>query len=653
MPGASKSIFQSARRFMSIPRDNPDLMRAQYWALSKQVPLLYSILLSNTWIVACIYYDKTPLWLSIYYPAALTVFCVTRLIVWRRTANSEPTNEVIEKALVLTTKLSILLVLTFLAWDFALFPYGDPYEQGLIAFYVSLAVMGCIFCLMQLRPAAFSVALIGNAAFISYFCCTGSTVFIAMAINLALVSVSMLTMLMINYRDFTRLVVSQASTLALSNENFRLANLDALTDLPNRRKFFAQLDEEFARPEIRSQRLAVGILDLDGFKPVNDLYGHAVGDTLLAEVGQRLKAFRSENVHLARLGGDEFAIIVAAMRGNDELLALGDEICAALRVPFTLASATVQVSASVGFAVYPDLALDATTLFERSDYALHQGKRMHHGRATLFSSDHDAAILRDAKIEQALHSADLNREFEVVFQPIVDLGDDITVGFEALARWNSPTLGPVAPGLFICVAERSGLVDRLTRTLLEKALVAAGKWPTDLRLSFNLSTKDISSSDGVTRLVSIINKSGFDPKRIDFEITETAMMRDFKQASTAIEILKALGCGISLDDFGTGYSSLSQLHSLPLTKIKIDRSFVTDLHQRPASYKIVKSLLALSRDMGLGCIVEGVETEAEVEALRALGCSLVQGYHYSRPLSEEAALRHANRSQTRSQVSAA
>jgi predicted signal transduction protein with EAL and GGDEF domain len=212
-------------------------------------------------------------------------------------------------------------------------------------------------------------------------------------------------------------------------------------------------------------------------------------------------------------------------------------------------------------------------------------------------------------------------------------------------------LGQVGPGLFICVAERSGMVDRLTRTLLEKALTAAGNWPRDIRLSFNLSTKDISSSEGVMRLVSIVNQSGFDPKRIDFEITETAMMHDFAQASAAIEILKALGCGISLDDFGTGFSSLSQLHSLPLTKIKIDRSFVTDLHQRPASYKIVKSLLALSRDMSLGCIVEGVETKAEADALRMLGCSLVQGYLYSKPLSEEAALHYVKRSRTRSQMS--
>ena len=262
-----------------------------------------------------------------------------------------------------------------------------------------------------------------------------------MAINVALVSVSMLTILMIYYRDFTRLIISQASTLALSNENFRLANLDALTELPNRRKFFALLDEEFVRAEMRSQRLAVGILDLDGFKPVNDLYGHAVGDTLLTQVGQRLKVLCSENAHLSRLGGDEFAIIITATSGNDELLALGDEMCAALRVPFNLPSATVQVSASVGFAVYPDLATDAPTLFERADYALYHGKRMYHGRATLFSSDHDAAILRDAKIEQALHSADLAREFNVVFQPIVDMRDHTTVRFRGVGPLDQSITG--------------------------------------------------------------------------------------------------------------------------------------------------------------------------------------------------------------------
>lgn len=228
--------------------------------------------------------------------------------------------------------------------------------------------------------------------------------------------------------------------------------------------------------------------------------------------------------------------------------------------------------------------------------------------------------------------ADLDAEMAVFFQPIVDIKTNETRSFEALARWNSPVLGRVSPGLFIPVAERIGLVNQLSRVLLRKALAVAATWPEEIGLSFNLSTHDISSSESVAAIVGIILSSGVDPSRLDLEITETAVMYDFTQAKAAIEIFKLLGCGIALDDFGTGYSSLSQLHALPLTKIKIDRSFVSDLDKNPASYKIVKSLLALSPDMGLGCVIEGVETREELAELEKLGGRLVQGYYFSPPV---------------------
>lgn len=306
----------------------------------------------------------------------------------------------------------------------------------------------------------------------------------------------------------------------------------------------------------------------------------------------------------------------------------------ALRKTFELTGAAVQISGSVGFTVFPELAGDAVELFEQADYALYHSKRTSRGSAVLFSAKHQDEIHRNGRIEYALRVADLNNELSVVFQPIVDARTDRVIAFEALARWNSESLGDVSPGHFVPVAERSGLINRLTRVLLEKALTAATRWPDHIRLSFNLSNHDISSPEGVIRIMGIILKSGVEPNRVDFEITDTAIMRDFEQAKSAINTLKTFGCGISLDDFGTGYSSLSQLHALPLTKIKIDRSFVTELHQRPASYKIVKSLIALSRDMELGCVIEGVETEQELKALLQLGGFEIQGYYYSPPLPE-------------------
>jgi len=628
-------LRKNVRSFMSIPVDNPELLKAQYRAFSRQLPMMYFILMTSTWAVAATHMAYAPYWLTIGMPVAMTVFSSYRVVHWWRSRRIAPTPEIATQALNRTNRMASGIAITFVTWSLLLFPYGDAYAKSHLAFYMAITVISCIFCLTHLRPAAIKVTAIVDSAFIVFFAMTGQPTLLATAVNIGLVSIGMLVILMINYRDFTRMVDAQLRTEALGNENLRLANLDSLTDLPNRRAFFAHLDLSFEAAATSGGRLAVGIMDLDGFKPVNDLYGHAAGDRLLVEVGQRLGALCTpKNIHLSRLGGDEFALVVSDAPDDTDLAADGEELCAALRAPFYLPEAMVQISGSVGFAVYPGMASSSEELFDRADYALYHGKRSKRGNAVLFSADHNAEIHRDARIEQALKIADFATELDVVFQPIVDIRNEHAVGFEALARWTSPVLGPVSPALFIPVAERAGIISRLTRPLLERALKAAQQWPAHMRLSFNLSAYDLTSPEGALGVVSTIEKSSFDPRRLDLEITETAFMHDFGQVQKSIELLRNLGCGISLDDFGTGYSSLSRLHALPLTKIKVDRGFVTNLHERPASYKIVKSLLALSGDMKVDCIVEGVETKEEMATLRKLGGELVQGFYYSRPISD-------------------
>ncbi|KGF69299.1 histidine kinase [Hoeflea sp. BAL378] len=620
-------------RLFSVPGDNPDLLKAQFEVFSSQVPLMYSIVLINAWALALNFMDVAPAWISLHLPAGFTLVCGLRLMGWWRARHIVPTAAAARQALTQTNLFALLLTTTLTAWALALYPYGDAQMQANIAFFIGISGLGVIICLQQLPSAALIAAVVINVIFVMYFSLAGVAAFAGMAVNLLLVSVALLLVVSVQFRHFSGAVSARRKLEAVSRENFRLANLDSLTGLPNRRQFFSHLDETFAAANGR--RLAVGIIDLDGFKPVNDLYGHKVGDGLLVEVGRRLSALMHANVHIARLGGDEFALTVADCPEDADLLTFGERICTALRKPFVLPEATVQLSGSIGFAVFPELADSAQELYERADYALYQGKRSNRGHAVLFSGSHVVEIEQEKRIEQALSHADLDREIVVFFQPIVDIQNGRTVAFEALARWTSPVLGPVPPGQFIPVAERIGLIGQLTRVLLRKALATAADWPEDVVLSFNLSTHDVSSSDGAVAIVGIILASGIDPKRLDFEITETAMMYDFVQAKAAIDMLKALGCGIALDDFGTGYSSLSQLHALPLTKIKIDRSFVTDLDKNPASFKIVKSLLALSSDMGLRCVTEGVETEEELATLRKLGGQFVQGYLLSRPIAED------------------
>jgi len=629
-----KSLLARIGRFLSVTDENPELLKAQFEVFSSQVPLMYSIVLISAWALAFTFIASAPPLLSIYVPIFFTVVCCVRIIGWLRSRHIVPTAEAARKALARTNLFALLIGVAITAWSLSLYPYGDPYMRGNIAFFMAITGVGVIICLLQLRSAAIMVAIIINIPFVLYFSFSGIPSFIGMAINTFLVAGALLMVVTVQFRHFAAAVDARTLLETVNEENFRLANLDSLTGLTNRRKFFTNLTETFCDAKTKGQRLAVGIIDLDGFKPVNDLYGHVVGDSLLVEVGQRLVTLADQNTHVSRLGGDEFALIFCDCGSDEELLAKGERICDALRTPFILADATVQISGSIGLSTFPQLAENVHELYERADYALYHGKRTNRGHAFLFSIDHVVEIEQSTRIEQALRNADLQQELTVVFQPIVDIQTRRTMAFEALARWNNPALGNVPPALFIPVAERAGLVGGITRIILEKALATTSNWPENVGLSFNLSTQDICSPDGVVRIVGMILSSGIDPQRLDLEITETAMMYDFERAKTAIETLKALGCGIALDDFGTGYSSLSQLHALPLTKIKIDRTFVSNIDKNPASYKIVKSLLTLSRDMGLGCVVEGVETREEMDTLVKLGGQLAQGYFYSRAISE-------------------
>jgi len=620
------------RALMSVPKDNPGLVKAQYIALARQLPMMYFILLVNTLMLAGTHFAVAPRWLVVYCPAVMTLFGVIRAVEWFRKRKRTRSPAQMLTALKRTNMLAPFVAVAFTAWSLALFPYGDGYTQAHVAFYMAITVIGCIFCMMHLLPAALATTAVVNTAFVVFFASTNIITFVATAIDVLLVSIAMLVILKAQYADFTRLVNMQAHTAKLSEENLHLANQDSLTGLANRRQFFSRLDTQLSRAREQQTRLAVGLIDLDGFKPVNDLYGHSVGDRLLYQVGQRLTGLLDEGVHLARLGGDEFALIITQAMSDDQLWAFGEKICASLREPFLLVDIPIQISGSLGIATFPDQASSATQVYEYADYALYQSKRHRPGTVCLFSAAHRHQLNREGLTEQALRRADLDGEFHVVFQPIVDIHRSQTVAFEALARWQSPELGKVPPCEFIPIAERVGMVNRLTVPLLREALDTAASWPAGMRLSFNLSAHDCGSQDAAQQIVELIKRSPFDPARLDLEITETAAIQDLPQTQRTISRLRQLGCGISLDDFGTGYSSLSHIHALSLTKLKVDRSFVTAIDVDPASFKIVKSLVALCQDMQLECIVEGVETAAELAALKTLGCTWAQGYLFAKPM---------------------
>jgi diguanylate cyclase (GGDEF)-like protein len=617
-----------------IDAENHELMDAQLAAFSRQVPLLYFILSVNSIALASTHFGVAPISLTVVFPGILVGACALRCLIWLRRYGRTVEPEQAARTLRATVMLGGVLGVAFLAWALSLFPYGDASRHGHILFFVGITVVSCIFCLMHVRPAALTLTGTVIAPFVVFLLASGEMVQIAIGMNLLLVTVAMIYILIICSRQFAAMVNGEVETRRLGNENFRLANVDSLTDLPNRRQFFHRLSLLAKQASTEGRRFAVGVLDLDGFKAVNDLYGHGVGDRVLQEAGQRLLAFADGSQFMARLGGDEFGIIVDADLDAEAVIAVGEKVCSAFDAPFSVAGIVAKIGGSVGFALAPDAGMTAELLYERADYALYHAKAKYRGQPVIFSREHEVEIRKLSTIEHTLRSIDLDAELSLHFQPIVNVGTGRLIGFEALARWHNSELGNVPPDLFIAVAERTELIGTITQVLLRKALAAATAWPEDLILSFNLSMRDLVSHATILQIVSIIEGSGIDPRRIIIELTETALMQDYDQVQESLGILRSMGLKVALDDFGSGQSSLSYVHQLSLDKIKIDRGFIRNIATQENARNIVKTVIDLCRNLKFECVVEGVETAEQAEIIGLLGCSTMQGYYFAKPMPQ-------------------
>ncbi len=633
------SVIQSLLRKQE---SDTDLALAQFRTFSKQIPLLYFVLLANMMALSWTHWYVAPVGLTLIIPGILFCISIVRLLVWWRPSSVRVSSDQALRRLRFTLFLVVVLGASFVTWALSLYPYGDAYHKSHVAFFIATTVISCIFCLTHMRAAALTLTAITMIPFTVFFATTGNQVFVAMAIDLILVVVAMVITLITHARDFADLIHTQneltdrqAQTQELSDENLRLANMDSLAGIPNRRSFFAELQKRLDHAKRDGTALAVAIADLDGFKPINDAFGHLTGDKVLQVSSSRLSRAMGPNMFVARLGGDEFGIIIEGERDKEALQSIAEDICQMLSQPIVFPDISVEVAGSMGVATFPEAGQHAQTLFERADYVLYHAKQHRRGRAVLFSTEHARDLTTLSQIKHELHSSRWEEEITVHFQPMIDSDNQRILGFEALARWDSSRLGPIRPDVFIDVAERSGIIHRLTEVLFSKALAAATTWPDDIRLSFNLSARDVASRPVMERLCGILARSDFDAHRLEVEITETSMMRDFSAAQTNLRMLTSLGAQIALDDFGTGYSSLSYLHRLSPDMVKVDRSFILDIETNPISRDIVKSLLDLAHNVGCECVVEGVESVSQVLILRNLGCRLMQGFYFSKPMPED------------------
>src|SRR5580692_3259637 len=428
------------------------------------------------------------------------------------------------------------------------------------------------------------------------------------------------------YQDVSREI--KARTIA-ELEARNLARHDPLTGLPNRR-FFEERLEECLGPASTTHQVAVLMMDLDGFKLVNDVHGHAVGDKALSEFARRVSVIVRAAAFLARIGGDEFTIIMPKITSLDDPTNLARRIAATVAEPFEIENVSAEFGVGIGIAIAPNDGVLADELVRRADRALYRAKAAGRSCVRFFEQEMDTHIERRIQIERDLRSAIASDSIVPHYQPLVSLDGNRIIGFEALARWHNGDLGFVPPDLFIPVAEETGLINALGDQLFRRACLDACAWPPTLVLAFNVSPVQLRDPTLGLRLLSILGQTGFSPRRLEIEITESALVENIAVAQTIIHELRQSGVRIALDDFGTGYATLSQLLSFHLDKIKIDQSFVSRLDKGGNGQVIVRAILGLAKGFDLTTTAEGVENAGQLAYLKANGCTEGQGYLFSR-----------------------
>jgi len=408
-----------------------------------------------------------------------------------------------------------------------------------------------------------------------------------------------------------------------------MAHHDSLTDLPNRAAFNECISATLALSAASGDSFALLSLDLDRFKAVNDVFGHAVGDALLREVASRMEQ-ACQGAFLARVGGDEFAVITSTGPQPATAEALAEKLCAALATDIDINGFPLRVGLTVGIAICPQDGSDTVTLIANADAALYRAKAEARGSIRFFEQSMDKQLRDKRALQHDLRTALVRGELELHYQPQAHINGEVT-GFEALVRWHHPLQGMIAPGIFIPLAEESGLIIELGEWILRTACREAASWPRPLDIAINLSPVQFQHGDLPKLVHQVLLETGLSPSRLELEITEGVLIGDFNRGVSILRRLKNLGVRIAMDDFGTGYSSLSYLQSFPFDKIKIDKSFIANLNHNQQAATIVRAVIALGRGLNLPVVAEGVETKEQLKFLTAELCNEIQGYFIGRP----------------------
>ena len=409
-----------------------------------------------------------------------------------------------------------------------------------------------------------------------------------------------------------------------------LAHYDALTDLPNRVTFYEAINVTLSHLR-QSESMAVLSLDLDHFKSVNDTLGHPVGDSLLKLAAERMRScVRSDDI-IARLGGDEFAIVQVLAQQGQSVTVLAARLIEVVGAPYQIDGHQVVVGVSVGIALAPTDGCESDVLMKNADLALYRAKADGGGAYRFFETRMDARMQARRALELDLRKAVLTQEFELYFQPIVDVKSGLTTSYEALIRWHHPSRGIIPPLEFIPIAEETGIIVPIGDWVLRQACAEAARWPANVTVAVNLSPAQVKNRGLIKSVVDALKESHLAPERLELEITELVLLQDNQGAFSILHQLRDLGIKIAMDDFGTGYSSLGYLRSFPFDKIKIDRSFVQDFPEKEESIAIIRAVIGLGGSLGMKTTAEGVETQEQLAGLLSEGCTEAQGFLFSKP----------------------
>lgn len=602
------------------------LAAAQFKALRHQVPSLHLILLINVTFLTFI--TSTGRFTPATYAPSLVLACssVFRVLKWRRIEYAGAAEA--RRMFASTVRTALMFGLSLSAWSAWLLYAHGPEVSAFIPFFAALSTIACAVCMVSLPRAAYAVIWSGTVPMVVAMTATGAPSLIAAAANLSVIAALLFGWMQRQHQQFREIVQAHATTIEREREVAHLAFNDQLTGLANRRAFLARLDEA-QRPAGEPLDTTVVLMDLDGFKAVNDRLGHGVGDILLRRVSDRLAQQAPASALCARLGGDEFAVLLPTADPG-RVADAARRIAAIFDQSITIGDDVIQPRGSIGLStgdVWPD---DPIALMHRADLALYESKAQKQGQPYVFHIGLQQNSDRRRIIETAYLDARAMAQLDVHFQPIVHTRTGEVSAFEALMRWQHPQLGNVPPAELFAVADQARVATHFTEHLFARALAHATQWPSHIALSFNVTAGEVGPHL-CAMIAAACTRHGFSPSRLIIEITETALLRDLEVAQRTIAALRALGVRVALDDFGAGFASIGYLKHIRFDLIKIDGGLVRSIVECPLASQLLIGVVELCRAVGTPIVVEQVESEAQLDILRVLGVDKVQGYLLGHP----------------------